>query len=538
MEQPPTALAGTELFNAADYLLRGSTDPGRVAVRHPGGELSYGELAEEVRRVAAGLLALDVRPEERVLCCMVDDVELFTAILATMYIGAIAVPSSTMLTGPELGKLVADSRARVLLGSPEYRGAVLTAARAEEVRTVVLTGDLPPADGELPASAVGLSWRRLLELGAGGQVSAPYPTWADSPALWLYTSGTTGTPKAAMHRHTDIRHVAQTYGHRVLGIGPDDVCLSAAKLFFAYGIGNSMFIPLSVGAATVLEPARPSPALFAERVAKHGVTLYFGVPSFWGPMLAASPDEVPDGALAGVRLGVSAGETLPPRIYHGIRERYGVEILDGIGSTEALHIFISNRPGQVVPGSSGTPVPGYQVQLRREDGSVIDGVDEPGMLYIAGESLCTGYWCRTAVNRQVFHGEWMRTGDKYVRNTDGSYTCLGRDGDVLKVGGIWVSPTEVEGRLLEHPDILEAAVVGVPDDDGLDKPIAFVVPRSGSHLDADEVITFCRAGLAAFKRPRAVLELAELPKTATGKVQRYRLRELARDSRLGISEPA
>jgi len=530
MEQPPleiqspptpSASSGPELFNAAEYLLAGSPDPDRIAVRHPGGELTYGQLTEEVRRVAAGLLALGVRPEERVLCCMVDDLELFTAILATMYIGAVAVPSSTMLTGPELGKLVADSRARVVIGSAE-------------LRTLVLTGGDPAAEDELPAGAVGISWQRLLTLGGADPVTAPYPSWAESAALWLYTSGTTGTPKAAMHRHTDIRYVAQTYGQQVLGIGPEDVCLSAAKLFFAYGIGNSMFFPLSVGASVVLEPGRPSPALFAQRVAQHGVTLFFGVPSFWGPMLAASTDEVPDGVLSRVRQGVSAGETLPPRIYHGIRERYGVEILDGIGSTEVLHIYISNRPGRVIPGSSGTPVPGYRVQLRRDDGSVIDGIDEPGMLYIAGESLCTGYWCRTAVNRLVFHGEWMRTGDKYVRAADGSYTCLGRADDVLKVGGIWVSPAEVEARLLEHPAIAEAAVIGVRDADGLDKPVAFVVPRPGDHLDADEVISFCRAGLAAFKRPRAVLELAALPKTATGKIQRYRLRELAVDDPVTI----
>jgi len=210
-----------------------------------------------------------------------------------------------------------------------------------------------------------------------------------------------------------------------------------------------------------------------------------------------------------------------------VREQYGFEILDGIGSTEALHIFISNVAGKVVPGSSGFPVPGYRVELRRPDGSVIDGLDEPGMLFVSGESLCTGYWCRTAVNRAVFQGEWMRTGDQYVRNGDGSWTCLGRADDVLKVGGIWVSPTEVETRLLEHPALAEAVVVGVPDADGLDKPVAYVVPRPGATVDPDEVIAFCRAGLASFKRPRLVVSIAELPKTATGKIQRYRLRARA-----------
>jgi benzoate-CoA ligase len=274
----------------------------------------------------------------------------------------------------------------------------------------------------------------------------------------------------------------------------------------------------------VLEPSRPNPALYAQRVVEHGVTLFFGGPSFWGPLMAA---DLPRETFATVRNGVSAGEALPPRMFHGVRDLYGFEILDGIGSTEALHIFISNVPGKVVPGSSGFPVPGYEVQLRRPDGSVIDGAGEPGMLYVAGESLCTGYWCRTSVNRAVFHGEWMRTGDQYVRNEDGSWTCLGRADDVLKVGGIWVSPSEVEARLLEHPALAEAVVVGVPDDDGLDKPVAYVVARPGQTVDPDEVVAFCRAGLAAFKRPRLVVQVEELPRTATGKIQRYRLRERA-----------
>ncbi|HVL83376.1 MAG TPA: benzoate-CoA ligase family protein [Pseudonocardia sp.] len=512
----------TEPFNAAAYLTQRRVDAGdgdRIAVRHPGGCLTYAELTAEVRRVAAGLIAGGVRAEERVLLCMVDDVELLTGILATMYIGAVAVPCSTMLTGKELAQLVVDSRARVLLGSTEFAANVTAAAAdAPDLRMVVLTGDTAPS-----TPVDDLTWDELLAAGRGVPVDA-YATWDESPALWLYTSGTTGTPKGAMHRHADIRVVCETYGRQVLGIGPDDVCLSVAKLFFAYGIGNSMFFPLSVGASTVLEPSRPNPQLYADRVREHGVTLFFGGPSFWGPLMAA---DLPRETFASVRNGVSAGEALPARMFHGVRDQYGFEILDGIGSTEALHIFISNVAGRVVPGSSGFPVPGYRVQLRRTDGSVVDGTGESGMLYVAGESICTGYWCRTAVNRAVFQGEWMRTGDQYVRNDDGSYTCLGRADDVLKVGGIWVSPTEVETRLLEHPSLAEAVVVGVPDADGLDKPVAFVVPRPGTTVDPDEVVEFCRVGLASFKRPRQVVTVTELPRTATGKIQRYRLRALA-----------
>ena len=479
----------TEPFNAAAYLTDrrlAAGDGDRIAFHTGHGPVSYAALTDEVRRVAGGLAALGVRPEERVLLCMTDDLELATGILGAMYLGAVAVPCSTMLTGGELAKLVLDARARVVLGSREFAANIAAAtADAPDLHHVVLTGDGPGVADALP-------WTQLQ---AAEPLPAPYPTWDESPALWLYTSGTTGTPKGAMHRHTDIRYVAETYGQQVLGIRPDDVCLSGAKLFFAYGIGNSMFFPLSVGASSVLEPSRPNPVLFADRIREYGVTLFFGGPSFWGPLMAA---DLPRETFATVRNGVSAGEALPARMYHGVLEQYGFEVLDGIGSTEALHIFISNVAGKVVPGSSGFPVPGYRVQLRRDDGSVIEGTDEPGMLYVAGESICTGYWCRTAVNRAVFQGEWMRTGDQYVRGADGSYRCLGRADDVLKVGGIWVSPTEVETRLLEHPALAEAVVVGVPDADGLDKPVAYVVPRPGATVDADELIAFCRAGLASF----------------------------------------
>ena len=517
-----------DTFNVADHLVDRHLRAGggdRTAVIAPGRTLTYARLAEEVRRVTAGLRALGVRPEERVLMCMVDDVELFAALLAVLRAGAVAVPCSTMLTGPELGRLVADSRCRVVLGSQEFGQVVREALRdAPEVEHAVLTG----ADvSGLPSHVQGLTWADLLDAGAaeGDAASALHPTWPDSPALWLYTSGTTGTPKAAMHRHIDIKLVAELYGQGVLGIGPGDRCLSVAKLFFAYGIGNSMFFPLSVGATALLEPSRPSPELFARRAAADRATLLFGTPSFWGPLLAS---DVPDDAFATVRQGVSAGEALPPRMFHGMLDRFGVEVLDGIGSTEMLHIFISNRPGAVHPGSSGTPVPGYDVELRDPDGTVIEDTGRPGELYVRGESAAVGYWCRAATSRQVFLGDWVRTGDTYVRNDDGTYTCLGRTNDLLKAGGIWVSPTEVEERLLAHPDVAEAAVVGVPDADGLDKPVACVVPRPGRPVDPDGLISWCREGLASFKRPRGVVGLTELPKTATGKIRRNVLRELAR----------
>jgi acyl-coenzyme A synthetase/AMP-(fatty) acid ligase len=307
-------------------------------------------------------------------------------------------------------------------------------------------------------------------------------------------------------------------------------------MFFAYGIGNSVFFPLSAGASAVLEPRRPSPAVTAEVLAAYRPTLFFAGPTFFAALLAA---DLPEDTFAPVRTCVSAGEALPPALYGRFTTRFGVDILDGLGSTECLHIFISNRTGDVRPGTSGLPVPGYDVELRNETGAIAEA-DVPGALYVRGASIAAGYWCRTDATRAVFQGEWLRTGDTYLRTRDGYYACLGRDNDLLKAGGIWVSPGEVEDRLLQHPAVAEAVVVGVPDADGLDKPVACVVPAAGRTVDAAELIAFCREGLASFKRPRAVLVLDTLPKTATGKMQRYKVRELvaARDPDLGANPPA
>jgi benzoate-CoA ligase len=528
----------TELFNATDYLVHrrvAAGDGARTALRYPGGQLSYAELADRVHAVAAGLAAIGVRPEERVMFYAADGPELFAGILGAMQLGAVAVPVSTMLTADDLAGLVVDARARVLVTSAEFvanaRASVAELAgrspAGADLTTVLTIGC--PADGfAVPA----LAWPDLLA-GAAGRM-ATYPSWPDSPALWLYTSGTTGSPKAAMHRHGSIRFVCETYGQGVLGIGPEDRCLSVAKLFFAYGIGNSMFFPLSVGACAVLQPARPTPELFAGLAREHRPTLFFGVPTFYSSLLASS---VPAEAFGTVRHGVSAGEPLPASLFTRIRDRFGFEVLDGIGSTEALHIFVSNYPNAIHPGSSGHPVPGYQVELRDESsGTVITEPNRPGALYVSGESIATGYWCRTEVTRRAFQGEWLRTGDTYLRNADQTYSYLGRTDDMIKAGGIWVSPTEVEARLLEHPDVVEVAVVGRPDQDGLDKPVAAVVLRPGATLEEADLVEFCRAGLAAFKRPRRVVVVAELPRTATGKLQRFLVRELV-DSPMHSGRP-
>ncbi len=448
---------------------------------------------------------------------MADDVELLSGILAALYLGAVPVPVSTMLTYTELRDLLADSRARLLCASTEFaETAAAAVALAPEITDVVFDGAVTV---DLPGRIVVHEWNVL---SSAEPVTAPYGTWADSPALWLYTSGTTGTPKAAMHRHQSIRLVAENYGRGVLNIHGDDKCLSVAKLFFAYGIGNSCFFPLSMGATTILERKRPTPASIAESLRTTRPTLFFAVPTFYSAMLAA---DIPSDTFSSVRQAVSAGEALPAVLYERVRRRFGIEVLDGIGSTEALHIYLSNRTGQVVPGSSGVPVPGYDVQLRNDNGLVIESAEQPGTLYLRGASIATGYWCRADTTRRVFEGEWLRTGDTYVKNRDGSYTCLGRTGDMLKVGGIWLSPNEVEARLLQHPHVTEAIVVAAPDVLGIEKPVACVVPEPGQPVDADELIEWCRQELAAFKRPRAVVFVDEIAKTATGKVRRNLLRE-------------
>ncbi|MEU8801556.1 benzoate-CoA ligase family protein [Spirillospora sp. NPDC048819] len=521
-----TAPVPPDMFNASEYLLRAARRPdtaARTALTGPGGDLGYAGLDDLAGQVAAGLERRGVRAEERVVLFMADGPPMAAAILGAMRLGAVPVPVSTMLTGAELAALLDDARARILLVSDRFAvPAEAALAHAPGVRRVVVEGD---AAVRAPEGVKVGSFEDLVAEGRaqGGELLDPYRTSEDSSALWLYTSGTTGKPKGAMHRHANIRHVVETYGRQVLGITPEDRCYSVAKLFFAYGIGNSLFFPLAAGATAILDPDRPTPASVARRLAEYRPTLFFAVPTFYAAILNA---DVPVEAFASVRLAVSAGEPLPAELCRRFTSRYGVEIIDGIGSTECLHIFLSNRPGRVRPGTTGTAVPGYELRVVDADGADVEP-GTPGSLLVKGESIATGYWCRTDTTRQVFQGEWLRTGDTYVVDDDGYYTCLGRTGDMLKAGGIWVSPAEVEGRLLEHPAVSMAAVVGLPDADGLDKPVACVVLKEGTSAEPGELIDFCRAGLASYKRPREVLIVDKLPTTPTGKLRRFAVRELA-----------
>ncbi len=511
-----------ERFNACEYLLDRRVEAGagaRLALTGPAGDLTYAQLLDKVQRTASALKQLGLESEQRIAMFMADSPEFVAVYLAAMRIGAVPVPVSTMLHADGLAELLLDSRARLLAVSPRA---------------------VSPRLGELAAEAAVLApeLRAVIDpeqLAAAAPDPAIYPTTTDFPAFWLYTSGTTGTPKAAMHRHASIQVVCDTYGAQVLGIRADDRCLSAAKAFFAYGLGNSLLFPLSVGACAILEPAPSRPDLLAERAREYGATLFFAGPTFFAGMLRAG---LPPGALttAGVRLATSAGEALPAALYERWTSHFGVDILDGIGMTEMLHIFLSNRPGQVRPGTTGVAVPGYDLRILDEEGAAAEGPGqvsaevppgEPGTLFVRGDSTATGYWSRFAASRMMFQGEWLRTGDTYIQDADGYYTCLGRTGDMLKPSGVWVSPAEVESRLLAHDSVAQAIVVAGLDGDGLEKTVAYVVLERDATVTEVELIEFCRAGLPAVKRPRRVVFVDSYPATATGKVRRVELRDMA-----------
>ena len=515
---------GEERFNACEYLLDRRVEAGdgeRLALTGPGGQLTYAELLAAVQRVAAVLRQLGLQPEQRLMMFMADSPAFVTVYLAAMRIGAVPVPVSTMLHADGLAELLRDSRSRMLAVTPEFAETAAAAAAAAPELTDIL------ATGPAAAALTGRTARPLHDLDALAAAAAPaqavYQTNADSTAFWLYTSGTTGTAKGAIHRHGSVRVVCETYGRQVLGIRPADKCLSAAKAFFAYGLGNSVLFPLSAGAAAILEPAPASPQVIAERARQFGATLFFAGPTFFANMLRAG---LPAEAVAGVRLAASAGEALPAALYERWASHFGVDILDGIGMTEMLHIFLSNREGSVRAGTTGTAVPGYELKILDDNGAEVPP-GTPGTLFVRGASAATGYWSRYDASRQVFQGEWLRTGDTYVAGDDGYYTCLGRTGDMLKASGIWVSPAEVESRLLAHPSVSQAVVVAAPDADGLEKPVAYVILGPGLPATEDELIEFCRDGLPSFKRPRKVVFVDSYPTTATGKIRRVELRETA-----------
>jgi len=512
-------------FNFAQHLIELNTGrPQKTAFVDDAGTLSYGDLAGRIRRLGAGLRALGLRREERVLVLMHDCNDWPVSFLGAMHAGLVPVAVNTLLTADDYAYMLENSRAQAVLVS----GALLptlTAAMTRcdhEVRKVVVSrpqAPLHPAEVEFEA---------FLQAHEPAQRAAA--TGADDPAFWLYSSGSTGRPKGTVHSHANPYWTAELYGRRLLQLREDDVCFSAAKLFFAYGLGNGLSFPLSVGATTVLMAERPTPeATFARLLGKVGgakPSVFFGAPTGFAGMLAHPA--LPARDAVALRLVSSAGEALPAELGERFKAHFGIDIVDGIGSTEMLHIFLSNTPAQVRYGTTGWPVPGYRVELRGEGGEPVpDG--EPGDLYIHGPSSALMYWGNRAKSRETFQGAWTKSGDKYIRNTDGTYTYAGRSDDMLKVSGIYVSPFEVEATLVQHPAVLEAAVIGKEDAEGLTKTKAFVVLKDGASVDEAGLKAFVKDRLAPYKYPRFIEFVPDLPKTATGKIQRFKLRALERE---------
>ena len=514
--------APPERFNFAEHLLALNAGRGeKVAYVDDDTRLTYGDLALGVRRMAAGLDALGVRSGQRMLVAIEDCADWPVVFLGALWAGVVPVAVSTLLTADDYAFLLADSAASAVVVSGALAATMGAAlARAEPAVQAIIVAR--------PLAAVTPPAHVLAEvLRAAAPSSRAAPTRHDDVAFWLYSSGSTGRPKGTMHRHASPYWTAQLYGQAVLGMRESDVVFSASKLFFAYGLGNALTFPLSVGATAVLMAGRPTPDAIAARLCAHRPTILCGAPTGYAALLASPSLPVRD-AVA-LRLCSSAGEALPAEIGRRIAAHFGVDVIDGLGSTEMLHVFLSNRPGDVGYGTSGRPVPGYEVEVRGDDGRpTVTG--DIGDLYIKGPSAALGYWGDPERSAATFQNEWVKSGDKYSVDADGRYTYAGRSDDMIKVSGLYVSPFEVEGVLVRHPEVLEAAVVGVPDADGLIKTKAYVVVKAGCRGNAAlgrELQAFVKQHLAPYKYPRAVEFVPELPKTATGKIQRFRLRALA-----------
>ncbi len=511
-------------FNFAQHLIETNAQRAhKIAYVDDHGQISYAELAERLRRVAAGLLGLGVRREERVLLLMHDNKDWPVSFLGCLYAGIVPVAVNTLLTADDYAFMLEHSRAQAALVSEALR-PTLEAAMAKaghEVKHLIVSR--PVVD--LPPGAIDLE----VLLASSVARTEPAASSRDDIGFWLYSSGSTGKPKGTVHSHANAFWTAELYARPVLGLTEADVCFSAAKLFFAYGLGNALSFPLSVGATTLLMAERPTPQATFERwtggVGGVKPTVFFGAPTGFAGMLA-SP-QLPARGQVALRLASSAGEALPREIGERFTAHYGCEIIDGIGSTEMLHIFLSNRPGEVHYGTTGKPVAGYEVELRGEDGRPVPN-GEIGDLYIKGPSAALMYWRDRERSRETFQGAWTKSGDKYSCDERGYYTYAGRSDDMLKVSGIYVSPFEVEATLVQHPAVLEAAVIGKEDAEGLTKTKAFVVLKPGQSVGEEELKLFVKDRLAPYKYPRFIEFVGELPKTATGKIQRFRLREAER----------
>ncbi len=518
-----------EFFNATDYFIDRNIRQGRghkVAVYTEHRNYTYNDIQKMVNKTANGFRELGVRVDDRIVILMLDVPQFYAVFYGAIKIGSVPIPVNTMLTPGDYEYYLNDSRARVLVISEELV-PIVSQIKGDllYLRDMIVISETKGAH---------IPFRQMYRH-APETLKTEYTT-KDDTGFWLYSSGSTGSPKGAIHSQYDMVAASEAFGKGVLGLTEEDILFSAARLFFAYGLGNAGYLPFSVGGAAVLNAQPPTPESVFRHLERFRPTIFFGVPTLYGQMLAykekldretgAGIDPNGMHELSSVRICVSAGEALPPDLYHRWKNRFGVEILDGIGSTEMLHIFISNRPGEVRPGSTGKPVPGYEMRLVDDEGQEVPK-GEIGMLLVKGASSAQQYWRKREKTRLTMQGEWINSGDKYYVDDDGYYWCAGRGDDMLKVGGIWVSPVEVENCLMENPAVFEVAVVGKEDDKGLTKPKAFVVLKQGYEPSEDldkELKQWVLDRMAKYKYPRWIEFVTELPKSSTGKIQRFKLR--------------
>jgi benzoate-CoA ligase family protein len=505
-------------FNVATWFVDKNVAEGRgsaPAFRYQDRDLTYADVQDLVNRTGNALLGLGLEPEQRVLMACLDAPEFIGTFWGAIKIGAVPIPTNTLMRTADYLYFLNDSRAKAAVVSAPLLAEIGPAlAEAKYLKHVLVAGGAP---------GLYTPYEELIAK-ASAKLSAA-ETSRDDPAYWQYSSGSTGFPKGAVHLQHDMVMCCETYGKQVLGIRPTDRVFSAAKLFFAYGLGATGFLPMSVGAQAMLYPQRPTPEGVFEAITRYRPTLFFGIPTLFAAMLAVKDAETRFDA-SSLRLCVSAGEALPEELYNRWRERFGVEIVDGIGTTEIGYIFISNRPGHTRPGSTGVAVPGYELAIVDDDGRPVPP-GEIGNIRVKGDSTMAYYWNKHEKTKETLFGQWIQTGDKYYQDEDGYYWYCGRSDDMLKVGGIWVSPVEVEGTLIRHAAVLEAAVVGREDTDRLVKPHAYVVlkdPAAAGDKLADELKLFVKDKIAPYKYPRWIEFVTDLPKTATGKIQRFKLR--------------
>jgi benzoate-CoA ligase len=522
-----------EAFNVATHFVDRNVLEGRgnkIAIECEDERVSYRQLLERTNRVGNALRKLGVRPEERVILLLLDGPEFLYCFFGAIKIGAVAVPINTLLKPSEYEYFFKDSRAGVVVVSeallPQLR--LIQREQLRYLREIVVAGGPNPHHpclGELRDAA--------------SPELEPAPTSKDDAAFWLYSSGSTGVSKGCVHLHHDMVVSSELYARGILGMNENDCCYSVARLFFAYGLGNAGYFPLHCGATTILSPARPTPAAIYANIERYRPTLFFSVPTNYAALLAQRREDGKEFDLSSVRHAISAGEALPAPLFERFKKRFGVEILDALGSTETLHMVIANRPGEARPGSSGKIIPGFKARIVDDAGRLVTP-GEIGSLLIEADSTCVAYWNQHEKTKETFEGHWFRTGDKYYQDKDGYFWYAGRADDLFKVNGRWVSPTEVESTLIAHPAILEAAVIAREDEAELTKPAAYVVVNAGftpSEQLACDLQGWVAERIGAYKRPRWIEYLPELPKTATGKLQRFKLRELQAQQNPSVSPP-